>query len=216
MLQQQTDYGIFTDLVKAAGLLISATATLSLTWRGRAKWEPDEQDLPRGVQKLGGLLGAIALGVLFTQYATAAYKNQLIQSLIWLAAVALGSFVLYGVLIKVFTYKKRVSNKQGDWEEYSIIGGYWLTSAARRAKVQPVVVAPLLGQQLPAPPTNLQIVTIQDIYEGFGYKEDAVWPRFSRALAQQSFNLAYLGLTVCGTVALTISAILVVLWQSSQ
>ncbi|HEY0152394.1 MAG TPA: hypothetical protein VGB92_10370 [Longimicrobium sp.] len=207
---------MFADLVKGAGFLISATATLSLTWRGRAKWEPSEQDLPRGVQRLGGLLGAIALGILFTQYATAAYQDELIRALIWLATLAVASFVLYGILIKVYTYKKRESKKQGEWDEYNIIGGYWLTAAAREAKAQPVVVAPTRGQHLPTPVPHIQVVTIQDLFEGAAYKEDAVWPRLSRALAQQSFNLAYLGLTVCGTIALSIAAILVILWQASQ
>ena len=41
------DFGELSDLVKAVGLLVSAVLTIALAWRGRTRWEPSDQDLPR-------------------------------------------------------------------------------------------------------------------------------------------------------------------------
>jgi hypothetical protein len=184
-----SEYGVFTDIVTMSGFLISATSAIALTWKRRAKWEPSEEDLPKGIQKLGGLLGAGGLAVLFARYDTPAAAPALLAVSLWVTLVVVGSFVIYGMLVSIFTYKKLVSRSKNTFEESKIIGGFWLKPAARAQ--------------------YKDNVTIQMLYAGAAYDEDKVWPRLARALAKQSFNLAYLGITVGGTTALATFALLV-------
>lgn len=47
---------------------------------------------------------------------------------------------------------------------------------------------------------------MQRLLEGAAYEIDKVWSRPSRQLAKTSFVLAYLGLTISGTIALAAGA----------
>ena len=93
----QTDYGIFQDLVYFAGLLILVAGALGLGWRGRADWEPSEVDIPRAPQKVGGLIAAIFIGILWTQYLSSAQTAFLVQT-----AIILNTGDLE-ILIKIIT-----------------------------------------------------------------------------------------------------------------
>jgi hypothetical protein len=197
MNPEQADYGMFANLVKTAGFLLSAAVGLRLTWKGRARWEPSEQDVPRGAQKIGGLLCAVCLAILFSQFSTAQYSSFLAKLSLWLGGFALLSLLIYGVLISTFTCDRQASVSPGSVKTEKIIGGFWLTRRARASR-------------------DLNEVTIQELLKGAGYNADLVWPRLARALAQQMFVLGYLGLTVCGTLALTVSAMLLVIWQAQQ
>jgi hypothetical protein len=190
-----TDYGMFALLVKTAGFLFSAAVALRLTWKGRARWEPSEQDVPKGAQKVGGLLCAVFLAILFTQFAAGQYVSFLTKLSVWLGGAAVLSLLIYGLLMTTFTYQREYSPNRDTVRSERIIGGLWLTSSARKARRE-------------------NDVTIQDLFRGAAYDVDRIWPRIARALAQQAFVLGYLGLTVCGTIALTTAAILVVIWQT--
>jgi hypothetical protein len=58
------NYDSLTDLVNAAGILVSAGVAIGLIWRGRAKWEPSEVDIPTGPERVAGLLTAIAVAII--------------------------------------------------------------------------------------------------------------------------------------------------------
>src|SRR5262245_27849163 len=109
-----TDYGGFTTLVKTAGFLVSAALALSLTWKGRARWEPSEQDVPKGAQKVGGLLCAIIA--------------------LWCGVGTIVSLMIYGMLITTFTYRRQYSPEPGVVQTENVIGGFWLTREARTAR----------------------------------------------------------------------------------
>jgi hypothetical protein len=64
------EYGPLSDVVAAAGSIIAASGAIALAWRGRTKWEPSEQDLDKGPQKVGGLLAAVLISVLWFQTVT--------------------------------------------------------------------------------------------------------------------------------------------------
>ena len=181
----QPDYGSFAGLVNVAGTIIAMGSALGLAFRGRARWEPSEEDVPRGAQKVSGLLAAIAVASLW-----AAYREQP-QDIGWRLPIVLAvlSFVfllLYSFLISNQTYEvQRIAGSST--EQIKIIGGFWLTAKARSLVAK--------GK------------TRQDILAGAAYQLDRVWPRPARSLAKVSFLVGYTGLVVCGTVALGAVAI---------
>jgi len=58
--------------------------------------------------------------------------------------------------------------------------------------------------------------SVQQLFEGAAYKADLVWTRASRALAKQAFALAYIGLNLSGTMALSCAALLFLLTTSAK
>ncbi|WP_372666282.1 hypothetical protein [Amycolatopsis kentuckyensis] len=181
----QPDYGSFAGLVNVAGTIIAMGSALALTFRGRSRWEPSEEDVPRGAQKVSGLLAAGAVALLWVTY------REQPQEIGWHLPVVLGSLtfgflLLYGFLIGNQTYE--VERMAGaTTKQVKIIGGFWLTAKARSLVAK--------GK------------TRQDILAGAAYQLDRVWPRPARSLAKLSFVVGYTGLVVCGTVALGAVAI---------
>jgi hypothetical protein len=185
------DTGTLAPVVKAAGWLISAVAAIGLTWRQRAHWEPAEEDVSQGPARVGGLLSAVALALIWTLLATTGHRGTLAVTAITLAALSLLALLGYGYLIATQLYDKLIMSGP-DTTRIIIIGGFRRTPAAT-AKL--------------AERTDL---TVQTLLADAAYDPDLVWPRPSRALAKMSFTAAYLLLTVCGTLALSTAAILLI------
>jgi hypothetical protein len=181
------DFGPLAGVVKNAGVLLSAAGAVALAWKRRARWEPAEEDVPQGAQRLGGLVGAIGIGTMWTTCNSAEHLPTL-RTLSWaLGLGALASFLVYGYLVGTMTYEKVVivGNKT---ISRKIIGGFWLTELAM--------------QTLQQRRSERRPLTIQQLFKGSPYDEDKVWSRQGRALAKQCFLMSYLGVTVCGTMAL--------------
>jgi len=184
----KADLGPFTTLVSTAGSLMAAAAALLFTFRRRAKWEPVEQDVPRGAERVGGLLIAVAIAVLWIEKDTIA-AIQFAWAAGTLAVVAFLALLLYGVFIAALVKDRLVvvsTNKTGTEK---IIGGFWLTKAAKAS-----VAA---GQP------------VQEVLASAGYKPDMVWPPVSRALAKMCFVVCYVMLIAAGTIALTCASLLI-------
>jgi hypothetical protein len=190
------DYGPLTDLVKYAGILISSAGAIGLTWRRRANWEPSEQDVPKGPARVAGLLTAVAIGIVWTQYATVAFKAPLVRFAVSLGAGCLAFLLVYGYLIARFVYERTVSPKKNQTQTVKVIGGFTLTKDAMK--------------QL------RNAGTIQKLFEGAAFDPDLVWTRASRALAKQLFVLCFIGLNVCGTLALSCAALLFLLGKTQH
>ena len=188
------DYGIFTDLVKATGFLISATAAISLTWKGRAKWEPSEEDIPKAPQKVAGLASAVALAFLWSFAADNGHLSLLGSVATWSIGFCIGALIVYGYLIAVQTYSGETPPPEPDKEPpvpKKLIGGFWLLPNVKRLvnkKTDPI--------------------TVQEHLDKCQHNPDKVWSRPSRGLAKTLFVVCYLVLTVAGTVALTSAAML--------
>jgi len=188
-------YGSLTGLVTTAGTLVSAALALGLTWKRRARWEPSEEDIPKGGQRVAGLLTAIATAIIWALLATPTYVPLLTKLAISFGAASAVFLLLYGYLVSSQTYIVLKSPKADAVAEEKIIGGFWLTAAASKLSKKH---------------------TIQDLLKGAAYDPDKLWPRSSRALAKQTFVLGYLGLTVCGTIALTSAAVILLVTQAQK
>jgi hypothetical protein len=131
MNSESADYGSLAPLVKSVGCLVSAAFAIGVAWRGRAKFEPSEQDLPGGPQKVGGVVAAIAIGVLWTGFASQAYIPLLTKMAIWSGAVTVAFLLIYGLIISTNTYYCERSPRKNVVEKYKIIGGFSLTEQAK-------------------------------------------------------------------------------------
>ncbi len=192
----ESEYGPLTDLVKYSGMLMSAAIAVGLAWRRRANWEPCEEDVPKGPSHVAGLLSAIAIAIVWSEYSTLAARDGLTKAAIILGGCALVFLLLYGFLIANQVYEQRFSPKKGKVETRKIVGGFALTPEAKK-KLR-------------------RVGSVQKLFEGAAYDPDLVWTRDSRAHAKQAFALAYIGLNLSGTMALSCAALLFLLTSSAK
>ena len=184
-----SNYGPFQTLVSAVGSLTATVAAIALGFRKRASWEPSEQDVESGPQRVGSLLAAVAISILWTQFRDSSHAGELSRWAIVLAAGCTMFLLAYGFLIGTQTYQIQQTSVGGPTRR-NVIGGFALTDKAKRE-------------------ADEQHLTIQQVLERFNYDCDRVWPRSSRSLAKLLTVVFYLGLTVCGTAALACASILV-------
>ncbi len=186
-------YGVLAQAVAVAGSLVSATTAIRLTWKGRFSWEPVEEDIPKGAQKIGGLLTSVCIALLW--YSFFFIKSITDSAMIKVAALtgsgAFAALVIYSILVAVFVYDKEVVVGKNKTDKTKIIGGFWLTGIAKDALLKN--------------PT----ITIPEVFKGAKYDPDKVWPRFSRALTKVSFQISYVALVGLGTLALSAASLLV-------
>lgn len=185
------NYGALTDIVATAGSIMSAVAALYLTWRGRAKWEPTEQDIPKGAQKVGGVVTAVAISVIWYWfwYKSPDQGAALTGLAIYLAVATLISLLSYGFLVALLTYDEVVAVGPNKTISRKIIGGFLLTPQAKK----------LVKKGM----------TVQRALQAASYEADVVWPRPWRAFAKTVFVLVYVILVASGTSALTAAAIMI-------
>jgi hypothetical protein len=192
MIADPAHYGSLGPVVEAAGWLVSSAAAIGFGWRRRAGFEPAEIDIPKAGPRVSGLLASVTLAVLYSQFANSSSIPVLDRVLGWASAITLVSLLIYGYLVSVYTYEKKVSQAPAPPSVHKVIGGFWLIPRARTQ-------------------IREKGLTIQRYFAGCGYHEDEVWSPEARGIAKQVFLLAYLGLTVCGTNALSAAAILLLL-----
>jgi hypothetical protein len=187
----QDGYGPFANLVATAGTLISVVGALALAWRGRSRWEPSEEDIPAGPQRVGGVVAVAGLVLLWVRYHDAPAASGLVILLVVFVAVCVVALLAYSFLVGTQTYEVKQAVDDRQYRVVKVIGGFRTTPRA----------AEVLRTRRDA--------TLQQALAGSAYDVDRVWTRSSRAAAKLCFVVAYLLLTVSGTLALASAAILV-------
>jgi len=200
-----TNYGAFAPIVSAAGTIVAMGAALTLGWKGRAKWEPVEEDVSRAPQKVASLVAALMVVLIWAQWNDLRFKNELTTLVIKCSIALIASLVIYGLLnglVYIAVRKKRGQPAAStETEEIKIIGGVWLNKNAKAHVGKPE------GPQSDGEPPS-QILTVQRMFSLAQYDKDELWSRPSQQLAKMLFTLSYLGLMISGTVALGSGAIL--------
>jgi hypothetical protein len=197
-----TSYGAFATIVTVAGNIVAMGAAITLGWKGRAKWEPVEEDVPKGPQKVATVIAALLVVIIWAQLNDIQYKSTLITIVIRCLFGLVVSLIIYG-LLNGFIYtavrkKKDEPEKSRVVEQVKVIGGIWLNSHARKRK----------GTREDPDDDKSQILTVQRMFDLSEYNKDELWPRPSQQIASALFTLGYLGLIVTGTVAVGSGAIL--------
>jgi hypothetical protein len=191
LAKQAGDMGPLGPVVKGVGWVVTAAAAILLTWRGRAKWEPAEEDVSQASTKVGGALCAVALGLLWFAFGrSAAHYKPLLWIAIAMAVLCLISLCLYSYLVAVSVYDRLVATGPGQSKSVKIIGGFRRTPQAKEIMRQD------------------RTLTLKDVLLGAAYDPDRVWPRSSRAAAKIAFVLSYIALIFSGTIALAATAML--------
>jgi hypothetical protein len=185
----QDNYGPLTNLVGTVGSIVASGAAIGLAWRGRTKWEPSEEDISKGPQKVAGLVAAVMIVLVWALLNRSAQIGLLVRFAIGLTLLCVLSLLVYGFFVATQTYYVVLAPKLNETVKANIIGGLWLTDQAKKSK-------------------SKNKVTTQVLLAGAAYDPDALWSRASRGLAKMLFVLCYLVLTVSGTLALTCAAII--------
>jgi len=188
MILASTSYGGLSGLVSAAGSLIAAAGAITLSWKGRARWEPSEEDVPRAAQKVAGLLIAVLIVAIWYWLRTPAQAVAVTRLAIASAIACVSLLLFYGLLVAVLTYESTYVSRDGQPTSRKIIGGFWVTGRARDECRK--------GR------------TLQETLRRASYDPDVVWPRLGRALAKLCFSLCYIGMVTGGSVSLAAGAIL--------
>jgi hypothetical protein len=183
----------FTGLARTAGAIMSAAFAIVFAWRRRSPWEPSEQDVDKGAEKVAGLLTAVFMVFLWVRFAKPEYRNSLTNLAVVLGVLTVLSLIVYGYLVSNQTYFVLKDEQGRRVRRRNIIGGFRLTNyAAHESKPSEA------GQ----PP-----VTLQEVLQKVDFKPDMVWPRSSRSTAKAVFVICYIFLVVCGSVALASAAV---------
>ena len=186
-----SNYGLLTGLVDDIGALIAAAGAIILAFRGRNRWEPCEEDIPKGPAKISGSLTAAGIAYLWYRSETLFDAGIFFSVLLYCAIGVVVGFLTYVMLITVFTFDRAIAVSTTEIRTEKIIGGFWLHKLARQE----------MRNRDGAP-------TTQKLLEGAAYDVDKVWPRFARGLAKISFILAYLLVIISGSLLLTSGAII--------
>jgi hypothetical protein len=186
-----SEYGALGGIVAVAGSVMAAGGAITLAFKGRARWEPIEEDVPKAPAKIAGLATAVCIVLIFI----AARKN---PDTAWLGPLCLGFLVtaLVGIfgyiwLVQVNTFTAQLATGRRKVASQKVIGGLWLTRQARAVLHQPD-----------------EPKTVQMIFAGSAYNKDLVWPRPSQAVAKLLFLISFLALQVFGSLSLASAAIL--------
>ena len=174
------EFGPLTGLVGTVGSLFAAGVAIALTWRGRARWEPSETDIAKGPERVGGLVTAVLIVILFVVTRPQGSGGLLPVLAIFLLVVCVASLLAYSYITGTNTYDDGKRDRK-------IIGGFKLTPRAKREM-------------------RTQKLTEQRFFSTVDYDPDEVWPRSSRSLAKLVFVALYLLLVVSGTVAIAAAA----------
>jgi len=186
-----SDYGVLSNIVTTAGSLVSATTALTLGWRGRASWEPSEQDISKGPQKVASLISAVSVALVWVYLRQPEQIDWTSKVTIFGAIFTASFLLLYGFVSATQTYFREIGDSSSDTKRENVIGGFSLVPEARDFI------------------RDHKTVTLQEYFRIVSYDFDRVWKRSSRALAKQLFVLVYMGLTVSGTISIASASMLV-------
>jgi hypothetical protein len=188
----QSDYGPLSGLVQTAGWLISSVFAIGLSWRRGGKWIPYQEDLPKAAERIGGVLTAVAVALLWSLYNSWTAMPFLSRTALFTAVAAVVSFLIYAFLVSLQTYQKDVSTATSE-RFIKIVGGFTLTPRAQKKR---------------------KTQSIQAMFKDAAYDPDAIWERPGRALAQGLFALFFIAMTFSGTVALSSAAMVLMISQT--
>lgn len=184
------DYGPLTNVVGTAGALMAAAVALIRLVRGRAKWEPAEEDVSSGFERVSAALTAVLVALMWWYFGDGSQASNLARVTAGAAIVLVTALIVYSLLIGTMIYEVKYTDDGRSVKRAKIIGGFWMTKAAREAR-------------------RRDSMTVQETLASAEHNPDLVWPRIARALAKVCFTLSAVLLTLGASVALAGAAMLI-------
>jgi hypothetical protein len=189
--------GELTPIVETVGAMLSASVAISLGFRRRANFEPSEEDLPKLANRLASALVAIALAVLWSQYANTAHTTLLLMVTVYSSVIAVVASIVYSILMGTLTVSTTISQGPRKGRAEKRVKGLWKTKGA--------------SVRLEELEKSGKYPTDQEFLEGNHYDLDRVWSPSSRALAKQCVALPFVILNISIAGALSCGAMLLLL-----
>jgi hypothetical protein len=152
--------------------------------------------VPGGPQKVGALIAAVAVALIWARLYSLQYESLLTRITIYCLVIAVVSLLVY-IMLQMLLYEvdrvpKEAPRGAFQTERVKVIGGLWLRSHVKRK----------LGEE-DGPKT------VQELFEGSAFHKDALWSGWAQGFSKVLFAVCYMGLIVAGTVALGAASILV-------
>jgi hypothetical protein len=171
------------QIVKGATAALAMIGALYAGFKGRAKWEPHDQDVPKGAQRFGSL-GACVLVVLIL-YFFGSPKYAVVVAAIMVVVLIVGflSYQTYQYLTSSLIYELEKVTK-GVSGRIKVLGGERQDLSVQAQK------------------EIKRGATVQELVEGCGGDLEKIWPQESRAKTKQKYERSYTLMIICGTTAL--------------
>jgi hypothetical protein len=184
------NYGVLAEVVATSGSLMAATGAIGLAWRGKAvpNWNPADEEVPDGAQKVAGVLSAAVIAYLWAALRSPAKSSTLDLLLIIFGVLTVVSLLGYSFVKGTQTLHATKVKPDGKTEQVDIIGGFKLRPKALELR-------------------DNEDKTVQEILQGALYDPDKVWTRTSRQLAKTAVLIGYMGLLIFGTLLLAAAAL---------
>ena len=172
-------------LIEIAGSVIAAAIAILQALRERKGLEPSEADVSSVFQRLAGVLGSIAIVLMWVGWRSSRHFGDLERTAIFGGIGAVVFALVYTYLIGVQSYDVVLQVPGTEQTEtIRIIGGFWLKRTAREAK------------------REHHVPSTQTLLAGNHYDPEGLWSRPNRTIAQMTFGLVYMCLTLAMTIAI--------------
>jgi len=182
MIAQTYSSAITADqIVKGAAAALAMIMALYLGFKGRAKSEPHDQDIPGLSQRIGALASCVAIGIIVYFLGVPQFAWALALIMVAALIVVLTAYFKYQFLTTTHIYTiERVV--KGESKRINILGGDVLRPAAQAKRDE--------GK------------SIQQLIDGSGGDLGHIWENDARARTRQKYEASYIGLMAGATTAL--------------
>jgi hypothetical protein len=179
------------NVTQAVTALLSLTTAIYGGFRGRAKWEPHTQDIPKGSQRIAALISFVIISAILYFLREESYSLLVAAIMVVCGAGAYLGFHDYLKLTSGMTYDM-IKIVDGKETVVKILGAEkeHLTTAAQ--------------EYLRDHPGE----TPQALVNGCGGDLDAVWHKDARSKTRSRYERDYIFLTSGGTIALACAGVL--------
>jgi len=168
-------------IVKGAAAALAMVLALYLGFKGRAKSEPHDQDIPGLSQRIGALAACVFIGMIVYFLGIPQYAWIIAVITLVCLTVAIVSYTRYQFLTTTHIYNiERVA--KGRSQRINILGGDTLTPKAKKHHKA--------GEP------------IQKLIDGCGGELGNIWDNSSRARTRGKYELSYIGMVVGATTTL--------------
>lgn len=175
------------QITKGASAALGMITALYAGFKGRAEWEPHDQDIPSGSHRLAALAACVLIVLVTYAWGTPQFGG------------VIGAIALIGLILAIicyFSYQQLTTKHiykigrivDGQSVRVNILGGAYPTSEAQK-KIN-------------------EGITVPELVDGCGGNLSQIWDNDSRSETRLKYEASYMGMIVGGTLSLASIGIL--------